>query len=95
MEPLFWVGGLAFVAAISSGISLVISIRAGSPHDLRTKVRALDNDLTDLIDRVEHWRGRDAVRKMRAGQGEVAPPVITREQYKAALRQRAVPGGRP
>lgn len=92
MELQVWVGVLSVLAIVAAGISLYVSVRAGSLHDLRSQVRALDADLTDLNDRVEHWRGRDAVRKMREGQLQHAIPAAPARgtpEFKAHLRARA------
>lgn len=88
MSPLFWVGVLAATALVSALVSVALTLWAGSTFQLRSEVRQLSIDVTELFDKVEHWRGRDAVRRMRAGQEAAAavPAALSPQEHKAQLR---------
>jgi len=95
---LAWVGVLGLVAVALAGVSLALHWRAGTATALVPRVHALESDLNDLYDRVEHWQRRDRVRRLREGPGpeqlqQAAPAPGTAEYkqaYKEALRMRAM-----
>lgn len=93
METLLsWVGVLAILALVSSGVSLVLHRRGGSPVDLAHRVHVLELDLNELFDRVDHWQRRDRVRRLRDAPADLmaaqAPSRGTPE-FKQALRAKA------
>jgi hypothetical protein len=87
----FLVSCSAALAVLAIGIAAVsLAIRRQPPEfsALTSQVRALDSDLSELADKVQHWMRRDAVRRARSGQDEpAAVPAIAMDR-KAELRQR-------
>lgn len=91
---------LAVFALTFSVVSLVLHYihRKETPEyqALSSQIRALDAELIDLMDKVKHWRNRDGVRRARQGAEEKAEAQIaptTPDEYKRALRSRAVAAG--
>jgi len=89
---LTWVGVLSLAALCISGVTLHLQRKAGSSYDVGQRVHALESDLNDLYDRVEHWQRRDRTRRLReAGPIEqIQPPGPPRgtPEYKHELRKR-------
>lgn len=85
---------IALLALITAGVSLWLTVRGGSFHELRTQVRQIDLDLHELFDTVEKWTRRDRVRRLREGREAAGaeqaslPAVATLADHKAALRRR-------
>jgi hypothetical protein len=78
---------LALLAIGIAGVSLAFRRQPPEFSDLLSQVRALDSDLTELADKVNHWMRRDAVRRARSGHDEPAVPAVPLDR-KAELRQR-------
>jgi len=91
----------AFVALCFSGVSLILHfIRRRQPPEVSELWTALQEAKTqhlDLLDKVEHWRRRDSVRRARQGAEDKQTEAMTAEQtpadYKAELRRRAMARG--
>ena len=92
----------ALLALTISVVSLVLHYvrRKETPEytALSSQIRALDAEIIDLMDKIKHWRNRDAVRKAREGaqkklddteQGDVEVP------YKTQLRRRVLAAAQP
>jgi len=65
-------------------------------EDVYTRLQALHTQHLDLLDKVEHWRKRDNVRRARQGAEEklnAAPEASTPAEYKSALRAKATAAG--
>lgn len=79
---------LALIAVAIAGVSLAFRRDPPEVAALSSQLRALDSDVSELADRVNHWMRRDAVRRARSGRDEAeAPPVpATLADHKAALR---------
>jgi len=87
-------------ALVLSTVALVIHYvrRKETPEytDLSCRIRALDAELIDLMDKVKHWRNRDVARQAREGsakKAEEAPEATTPAEKKAELRRRATAAG--
>jgi len=83
-------------ALVLSVVSLVLHYvrRSETPEytALSAQIRSLDAELTDLMDKVKHWRNRDNVRRARLGAEEklnALPEATTPAEKKAALRAKA------
>lgn len=90
------VGGAVLLALAFSVVSLWVSTRGGSSHELLARVSALRTELTDLADRVDQWQKRDRVRRVREAKEESqeaspppASPVDSRAARLSALRRAA------
>lgn len=90
----------ALLALTLSVISLVLHyVRRNETPEytaLSSQIRGLDAELTDLMDKVKHWRNRDNVRRARQGAEEkanTAPEPGTPAEYKNALRAKATAAG--
>jgi len=88
------------IALILSVVSLVIHYvrRSETPEytALSSQIRSLDAELTDLMDKVKHWRNRDNVRRARQGaeeKAEAAGEPATPADIKSALRRKATAAG--
>jgi len=88
------------IALVLSVVSLVIHYvrRTETPEytALSSQIRSLDAELTDLMDKVKHWRNRDNVRRARQGAEEklnAAPEAETPAEYKQKLRSKATAAG--
>jgi len=89
---LTWVGVFALLGFVASGVSLWLHRKPGSLSDVSTRVHALELDLNELYDRVDHWQRRDRVRRLRQGQEEL--PIVPQDvepargtpEHKAWLR---------
>ena len=86
----------ALIALTLSVVSLVLHYirRSETPEytALSSQIRALDAEIIDLMDKVKHWRNRDAVRAAREGSAkklEEAAEPTTKAEYKSQLRRRA------
>ncbi len=87
----------AFVALCFSGVSLILHfIRRRQPPEVSELWTAVQEGRTqhlDLLDKVEHWRRRDSVRRARQGAEDKAQVVAVDEQTpaekKVELRRRA------
>jgi len=87
----------AFVALCFSGVSLILHfLKRRQPPEVEELWTAFQQQKTqhlDLLDKVEHWRRRDSVRRARQGaedkQTEVAVAEQTPAERKLALRRRA------
>lgn len=87
---------MALFALVLSTVALVIHYvrRKETPEytDLSSRIRSLDAELIDLMDKVKHWRNRDVARNAREGsakKAEEAPPPSTPFEKKMALRRKA------
>jgi len=88
------------IALVLSVVSLVLHYvrRTETPEytALSSQIRSLDAELTDLMDKVKHWRNRDNVRRARQGAEEklnASPDPETPADYKKALRLKATAAG--
>lgn len=90
----------AFVALCFAAVSLVLHfVRRKEPPEVSeiwTALQEVKTQHLDLLDKVEHWRRRDSVRRARQGaedaQSPAAPPS-TPEEKKAELRRRVTAAG--
>jgi len=96
---------LIYVAISLSGVLLALTLsivslvlhyvrRTETPEytALSAQIRSLDAELTDLMDKVKHWRNRDNVRRARQGAEEkltALPEPTTPAEKKAQLRAKA------
>jgi len=92
----------ALIALTLSVVSLVLHYirRSETPEytALSSQIRALDAEIIDLMDKVKHWRNRDAVRAAREGSAkklEESPEPTTKAEYKTQLRRRAMAHQQP
>ena len=91
----------AFVALCFSGVSLILHfIRRRQPPEVSELWTALQETKTqhlDLLDKVEHWRRRDSVRRARQGAEDKQDAIVKTEptaaDYKNELRRRATAAG--
>ena len=90
----------AFVALCFSAVSLILHfIRRKEPPEVSEVWTALQQQKTqhlDLLDKVEHWRRRDGVRRARQGaedKRDAVPAATTPEEKKAELRRRVAAAG--
>jgi len=91
----------AVVALIFSTVSLILHfIKRRQPPEVEELWTAFQEQKTqhlDLLDKVEHWRRRDSVRRARQGAEDKQAVVATAEQspaeYKNELRRRATARG--
>jgi len=90
----------ALIALTLSVISLVLHwIRRNTVvelEDVYTRLQALHTQHLDLLDKVEHWRKRDNVRRARQGAEEklnATPEPSTAAEYKSSLRAKATAAG--
>lgn len=92
---------LAVIALGVAVVSLLLHWARGQEHpdvaQARSEILALRTDFMDLLDKVEHWRGRDNVRRARAGKeakeqeaiADSAPDIrADRQAWKAYQRRR-------
>ncbi len=102
MEPLVASISLsaAFVALCFAGFSLFLHfVRRKQPPEVAEVWTAIQEARTqhlDLLDKVEHWRRRDSVRRARQGAEEKAGEVVvdpTPQERKLALRRKATAAG--
>lgn len=102
MEPIVAILSLtgALIALTLSVISLVLHWirRAESPEisGVMTIIQEVKTQHLDLLDKVEHWRRRDNVRRARQGAEEkqqAADPAVTPAEKKKELRTRAAASG--
>lgn len=102
MDPLIASIGLSasFVALCFAGFSLFLHfVRRKEPPEVAELWTALQEAKTqhlDLLDKVEHWRRRDSVRRARQGAEEKlkeAPLPQTPEERKLELRRRVTAAG--
>jgi len=84
------------LSVLSLGLHWIKRTETPEYTALSAQIRALDAELIDLMDKVKHWRNRDNVRRARQGaedkQAEGIEPA-TPQDYKAALRAKALAGG--
>ena len=90
----------AFVALCFSTVALMIHwFKRKEPPEVTevwTAIQSLKTDHLDLLDKVEHWRRRDSVRRARQGAEDKAtavPLAVTPEEKKAELRRRVAAAG--
>jgi len=91
----------AFVALCFSGVSLILHfIRRRQPpevSELWTAVQEARTQHLDLLDKVEHWRRRDSVRRARQGAEDKQQVAASEDQtpadYKKELRRRVAASG--
>lgn len=91
----------AFVALCFSGVSLILHfIRRRQPPEVSELWTAVQEGRTqhlDLLDKVEHWRRRDSVRRARQGAEDKQTAAVAEEQtpaeHKIELRRRAAAAG--
>jgi len=91
----------AFVALCFSGVSLILHfIRRRQPpevSELWTAVQEARTQHLDLLDKVEHWRRRDSVRRARQGAEDKQEAAVAVEptpaERKVELRRRAMAQG--
>ena len=90
----------SLMALVLSTVALVIHYvrRKETPEytDLSSRIRALDAELIDLMDKVKHWRNRDTARQAREGsakKAEEADEPTTPADIKARLRRKATAAG--
>lgn len=90
----------AFVALCFSTVALMIHwFKRKEPAEVTevwSAIQALKTDHLDLMDKVEHWRRRDSVRRARQGAEDKAAPAVEPEtpaDRKAELRRKAVAAG--
>lgn len=81
------------LALAASAVSLHLHRKVGSQFDVAQRLHALESDLNDLYDRVEHWQRRDRTRRLR----DANPPMVELPQpmplrgtpeYKQMLRHK-------
>jgi len=91
---------LSLFALTLATVALVIHYvrRKETPEytDLSSRIRALDAELIDLMDKVKHWRNRDTARRAREGAEkklETAPAPTTPLEYKRELQRKATAAG--
>lgn len=65
LPPEDWQTVVLMASSVFSTLALYWTIRAGSPHDIRTENNANALQLQDLKDRIDQWSKRDAVRASR------------------------------
>ena len=95
MESFYLSYALSALALICSIVSVLFHYRTGSASDISTRVRALDTDLSNLSDQVNHWIRRAAVRNAREGKEEKANAMqfnVAPGDRKAAIRARVLQG---
>lgn len=85
---------MSVAALIFSIVSLALLYARKDEHPAVAQLRA---EQLDLLDKVEHWMKRDAVRRARAGKEAADAAVVTESvpargtpEYKAFLRRRAM-----
>jgi len=90
----------ALVAVIFSVVSLIIHFirRKESPEvaEVWTALQEQKTQHLDLLDKVEHWRRRDSVRRARQGaedKQELAAAPVTTADRKAELRRKVAAAG--
>lgn len=90
----------SLLAVIFSVVSVVLHWFNRSPRQLYSELQALRLDYLDLVDKVDHWRKRDSVRRARAGAEEKAEreaaeaqPLPDRATVKSHLRSVAASRG--
>ena len=102
MNPLFASIALsiAIFALTISVISLVLHwIKRAEPPEITavmTRIQEVQTQHLDLLDKVEHWRKRDNVRRARQGAEDklqAVPDPSTPAEYKDALRRKATAAG--
>lgn len=84
-------GALIVVALLTSAISLALHWRSESPRKLQSRVLGLETDFEELINSVNRWTSRNAMRDARAKKGEqteLAAPQRGTPEYKTWLRRR-------
>ena len=89
---------LVIIFGLITLLAMYLTIRVGSPHDLKAKQSAQDLQLQDLHDRLDQWGKRDAMRASRErklqvveNEGQEAAALPDRRNlklYKAELRKR-------
>lgn len=84
-------GVLVVLAAVGTGVSLWMVLRAGSVPMLERTVSAMRLELADVVDRLEQWQKRDRVRRLREGKEDAehaapAPQTLSRQDRLAHLR---------
>lgn len=91
---------VALFALTLATIALVIHYvrRKETPEytDLSSRIRTLDVELIDLMDKIKHWQNRDTARRARQGaedKANAAPEPSTPTEYKEALRRKATAAG--
>ncbi len=91
---------MALFALVLSTVALVIHYvrRKETPEytDLSSRIRALDAELIDLMDKVKHWRNRDVARNAREGSAKKAEEATEPQspaERKMALRRKATAAG--
>ena len=72
METVFVVAALVLSLA-ACGASILLLLKRVDHADLASKVRALELETADLVDRLSVWQRRDAARQRRSVEG--AAPV--------------------
>jgi len=90
----------ALIALTLSVISLVLHwVKRAEPPEITavlTRIQELQTQHLDLLDKVEHWRKRDNVRRARQGAEDklnAVPEPTTPAEYKSALRSKATAAG--
>jgi len=90
----------ALIALTLSVISLVLHwVKRAEPPEITavlTRIQEIQTQHLDLLDKVEHWRKRDNVRRARQGAEDKlndAPEPSTPAEYKSGLRRKATAAG--
>jgi len=86
---LFLTLGASLMALVIAIVSLAFQLRAGSVHELQSKVRSIDADVTDLAERLNTWQRRDSVRKARDAKEPMPVEIPSLGDRKSQLRARA------
>jgi len=84
------------LTVISLGLHWIKRRTIPELEDVYTRLQALHTQHLDLLDKVEHWRKRDNVRRARQGAEEkleAAAEPTTPAEKKAQLRARATAAG--
>lgn len=83
------------ISVLSAGFAVALAtiLRRDPPDvaEVKSRLLALDQEVTDVNDRLGQWMRREAVRNMRAGKelaNENAPAMVP--DKKAELRRRAM-----
>lgn len=100
----FWFASIALSLSVFALALTVISlvlhwIKRAEPPEITgvlTRIQELQTQHLDLLDKVEHWRKRDNVRRARQGAEDklnAAPDPSTPAEYKSQLRAKATAAG--
>lgn len=87
------------VISLTVAVVGVVVLRREPPDvaELKSRVMAVDQEVTDVNDRLTQWMRRESVRKMREGKEMLAakqnPPAGSVAERKAHLRALVAQGG--